>query len=100
MLNCLEGRIPKRCFMFLRCFTTFYSVLFVYSYLCSVELSRRTDLEALFYDVLRCFTTFYSVLFVYSYLCYVELSNCVLFIVKFEGPKEQIIKQTKIMHLL
>ena len=92
----------------------FYSVLIVYSYLCYVELSRGTDLEALFYGVLTmlysvsfvysypCYAelsggtdlqafkkthkkhTFHSLLFVYSYLSYVERSNCVLFIVEFE----------------
>ena len=50
----------------------FYSVLIVYSYLCYVELSRGTDLEALFYGVL---TMLYSVSFVYSYPCYAELSG-------------------------
>ena len=80
MLNCLEGRTLTHCFMsFLRCFTMFlrrftmfYSVLIVDSYPCYVELSRGTDLEALFYGVL---TMLYSVSFVYSYTCYAELSG-------------------------
>ena len=50
-----------------------YSVLFVYSYLCCVELSREPDLEALFYGV---FPMFHHVLLPFKWTLIFVMLNC------------------------